>query len=279
MKMNAFAYRRAQSAGEAVALAAEAGEDCRFLAGGQSLLAAMNFRLDEPATLIDISRIAALRGISVTSGAVSIGALTRHADLEASGEIAAHLPLVASAIREVAHPAIRNRGTIGGSLALADPAAELPACMVALDATLHLTGPDGVRAVFAADFFHGLYETALAPGELITGIEIPRPGPEARHGFDELARRHGDYAMAGLAVVLGADTARVVYFGLSDRPVRAQAAEAAILRGEDPETCAALADDGLEIMEDISAGEATKRHYARVLLRRVLGRMRGQGAR
>lgn len=273
MKTNAFAYRRADTVEDAVRIAREEGDEARFLAGGQSLLAAMNFRLDEPTALIDISRIEDLRGVSRGDGEIVIGALTRHADIEASPVIAEHLPLVAAAIREVAHPAIRNRGTFGGSLALADPAAELPACAVALDARIHIAGPGGARAVAADDFFRGLYETALEPGELVTHVTVPLPAPEARHGFAELARRHGDYAMTGLAMMRAPERTRVVYFALSERPVRARAAEAAIERGASPADCAAVADEGLDVLGDNSASEATKRHYARVLLRRALEAM------
>ncbi|WP_114965526.1 FAD binding domain-containing protein [Alkalilacustris brevis] len=279
MKSSSFAYRRAATAEEAVALAREAGEDARFLAGGQSLLAALNFRLDEPCMLIDIGRIGALRGIRRVEGALKIGALTRHAEIAASVEIAKHLPLVAQAIHEVAHPAIRNRGTFGGSIALADAAAEMPACALALGARMHLLGPDGPRRVAADEFFLGLYETALEPGELLTHVEIPIPPAGACHGFAELARRRGDYAMAGLAMMLGPrtgagrDWARIVFFGIADRAVRSPSAEAAIVAGAAPEECAACATDGLDVFGDMNAAESTKRHYAAVLLRRELDRI------
>lgn len=279
MKTNAFAYQRPDTAEEAVRLAAEGGDGARFIAGGQSLLAALNFRLDEPEALIDISRIATLRGIERREDRLLIGALTRHAEVAASPEIARDLPLIARAMREVAHPAIRNRGTFGGSLALADPAAEMPACALALDAIMHVLSPEGRRQVPAAEFFCGMYETALEPGELLTGVEIPLPEPGARHGFSELARRHGDYAMAGLAMMIGPRSggapswARVAFFGLSDCPARSAAAEAAILSGAPPEDCAAKACEGIEVFGDLNADEATKRHYAEVMLRRELTRL------
>lgn len=275
MKTNAFAYLRAGSAEEALRLHAAAGEGARYVAGGQSLMAALNFRLDEPPALIDISRIAALRGVSVERGAVVIGALTRHAEVMESDIVAAYLPLVAEAIRQVAHPAIRNRGTFGGSVALADPAAEMPACCLALGATMVVLGPEGERRIPADDFFLGLYETALEPGELLLRVEIPIPAAGSRHGFAELARRHGDYAMAGLCLMVGPGrgAARVVYFGLSDRPVRAEAAEAAIVAGAD---AAAVATDGIEVFGDLNAAEATKRHYAAVLLKRALAQLEGR---
>ena len=272
MKTNAFAYFRAETADEALRLFAAAGDGARYLAGGQSLMAALNFRLDEPTALIDISRIASLRGITVANGVVRIGALTRHADVIASADVAQHLPLVAEAIHQVAHPAIRNRGTFGGSIALADPAAEMCACALALDATMVVLGPDGERRVAASDWFLGLYETALQPGELLTAVEIPVPAPGAVAGFGEFARRHGDYAMAGLAMMLAPDRswARVAFFGVSDRVVRSSAAEAALVAGRD---AAAVAADGIDIFGDLNASEEVKRHYCAVLLRRALARI------
>ncbi len=267
MKSNAFAYARATTVDEALRLHAEAGDDARYLAGGQSLLAALNFRLDEPSTLIDIGPIAQLRGVTLTQNRLRIGALTCHADVLTNPLIAHHLPLMTQAMGYVAHPAIRNRGTFGGSIALADPAAEMPACCLALGAAMVVHGPSGERVISADDFFLGLYETALAPGELLVAVEIPLPAAGSRHAFGEFARRHGDYAMAGLALMRGPEGTRVVYFGLSDRPVRSLAAEAALSAGED---CVELAAEGLNIYGDLNASAATKRHYARVLLRRAL---------
>lgn len=267
MKTNAFAYARAGSVAEARRLYAEAGEGARYLAGGQSLMAALNFRLDEPSALIDLGGCNELRGVAREGEVIRIGALTRHAEVMVDPLIAAHLPLIAQAMRHVAHPAIRNRGTFGGSVALADPAAEMPACCLALGAQMMIEGDGGTRRVPADAFFLGLYETALAPGEVLVAVEFPLPEAGARHGFGELARRHGDYAMAGVALMLGPGWARVAFFGLSDRAVRSAAAEAAIVAGTDP---GAVATDGLEIYPDLNADEATKRHYAAVLLRRAL---------
>jgi aerobic carbon-monoxide dehydrogenase medium subunit len=276
MKSNVFAYFRATTVDEALRMHAEAGEGARYLAGGQSLLAALNFRLDEPPALIDIGPIAALRRIALQGDRLSIGALTRHAQVLEDPLIARHLPLIAVAMGWVAHPAIRNRGTFGGSIALADPAAEMPACCLALGAEMLLAGPSGERRVAADDFFLGLYETALEPGELLLAVEIPLPAPNARHAFCELARRNGDYAMAGLAMIRGPDLARVVFFGLSDRPVRSLAAEVAILAGGD---APAVAAEGLEIYGDLNADAETKRHYAAVLLRRALASLeKGEAA-
>jgi carbon-monoxide dehydrogenase medium subunit len=268
MKPAEFDYVRAASVEEAVALH-QAAADARYLAGGQSLLAALNFRLDAPGLLIDIGQIAALRGIRREADSIHIGAMTRHAEVARDPLIARHLPLLAEAVAHVAHPAIRNRGTIGGSIALADPAAEMPACALALSAVLHLQGPAGQRTVLADDFFLGLYETALSPGEMLTGLSVPVPATGARHGFAELARRRGDYAMTGLAMMAG-PAPRVVWFALSDRPVRARAAEAALDAGHEVAAVAALATEGIAVLGDLNASEDAKRHYAAVLLARVL---------
>ncbi|MES2847093.1 MAG: xanthine dehydrogenase family protein subunit M [Pseudomonadota bacterium] len=268
MKPAPFEYVRATSVDDAMARYIEA-EDARYLAGGQSLLAALNFRLDAPELLIDISQIGALRGIGRQGNAVIIGAMTRHAEVAADPLVTAHLPLLAQAVAHVAHPAIRHRGTIGGSIALADPASEMPACALALSAVLHVNGPDGLRTISADDFFRGIYETALMPGEILTQIEFPLPATEARHGFAELARRKGDYAMTGLALMTG-PSPRIVWFALSDRPVRARTAEAALAAGETRANIAALATDGINVLGDLNASDAVKRHYARILLSRVL---------
>lgn len=275
MKTNAFAYVWADSVADALRLHAEAGDDARYLAGGQSLMAALNFRLDEPSTLIDITRITALRGIVMDGDTIRIGALTRHADVADDPVIATELPLIHAAIGHVAHPAIRNRGTFGGSVALADPAAELPACVLALGGVMEIAHAGGTRHVAADDFFRGTYETALAPGELLTAVHIPRPAPGSQVGFAELARRLGDYAMAGLCLMIAPDRsdARVVFFSISDRPVRSRAAEAALIAGASAAEVAARATDGIEVYGDLNAGIATKRHFASVLLQRELARL------
>src|SRR5882672_2397480 len=200
MKAPRFAYARPASLAEALALLAEHKGDARVLAGGQSLVPMMNFRVAAPKVLVDINRIAALTGIKVSRNHLRIGALTRQAELECSADIARYLPLIAAAMPHVAHPAIRNRGTFGGSCALADPAAELPACALALGATFIAAGRKGERRIAAVDFFKGLYATALKAGELLVAAEFPLPKPGDTSAFGELARRHGDYAMVGLAV-------------------------------------------------------------------------------
>src|SRR5258708_26525654 len=226
MKAPRFAYARPASVAEALALLAEHKDEARVLAGGQSLVPMLNFRVAALKVLVDINRIAGLSGIKVAKNHIRIGALTRHAELERSADVARHLPLIASAMPHIAHPAIRNRGTFGGSCALADPAAELPACALALGATFVVAGRKGERRVIAQDFFRGLYATALKAGELLVAAEFPLPEPGYASAFGELARRHGDYAMVGVAAHGSTQgqkfsDGRVALFGGGGRPVRA----------------------------------------------------------
>ncbi|MGB7543220.1 MAG: xanthine dehydrogenase family protein subunit M [Burkholderiales bacterium] len=275
MKAPRFAYARPASIAEALAVLAEHGDEARILAGGQSLVPMLNLRVAAPRVLIDINRIADLSGITVTQDHVRIGALTRHAEIERSADIARHLPLVAQAMPQVAHAAIRNRGTFGGSCALADPAAELPACALALDATFIVAGPKGERRVKAAEFFRGMYATALGADELLVAAEFPLARPGYSSAFGELARRHGDYAMVGVAAhgsVAGGKLSdvRVVFFGVGDRPLRATKLERA-LEGKG----ASAIDRALDALDldpraDLQASVATKKHLARVLAGRVL---------
>jgi aerobic carbon-monoxide dehydrogenase medium subunit len=274
-----FGYVRAASLDQVFDLLARYGEDARVLAGGQSLIPSLNLRLSAPAVLIDINGLRELDGIAVEDGGVRIGALTRQRVLEDAREIGELAPLLSMAVPYIAHPAVRNRGTVGGSIAYADPAAELPACAVALGASIELRGPDGTRAVEAATFFRGLYETDLRPREVVAAMTVPKPEPGHRSAIAELARRHGDYAMIGLAGharVEGTALAdlRLVFFGVGAKPVRAIAA-AAVLEGRVIDRSAvaaaqdALAED-LEPSSDLQAGGATKLHLARVLTERVV---------
>jgi len=265
-----FAYRKARSLDEAVALVG-ANADARLLAGGQSLMATLNMRLSAPSLLVDINGIDGLDRIAVEGGTVTIGALTRHAQAERSETIARHAPLIAKAMPHIAHPSIRNRGTVGGSIAFADPAAELPACLIALGGAVDVYGPKGARRIAADDFFTGLFETALAADEVLTEIRVPAATAGTRIGFAELARRHGDYAIVGLAAAArGKGTAlsdvRLAFFGVGDRPVRARKAEAALERGDIDAAVGAL---DLAPHDDLQATAAEKRHLAGVLLRRV----------
>jgi len=271
LKPAAFAYAKARSLDDAIALLGGHKGEAKLLAGGQSLIATLNMRLSSPSLLVDINGVAGLDGISVKGGMVEIGALTRHAALERSADIARHAPLIARAMPHIAHPAIRNRGTIGGSLAYADPAAELPACLVALDGEIDIAGPKGKRTVKAGDFFKGLFETALGPHDVLSAVRFPVAAADTRVGFAELARRHGDYAMVGLAAVAkaggkGLSDVRLVYFGVGATPVRVRAAEAALTGGSIEEAVKAL---DLDPPDDIQATGAVKKHLAGVLLRRV----------
>lgn len=277
MKPAPFAYKKARSLDEAIALLGE-NPDARLLAGGQSLMATLNMRLSAPALLIDINGIEGLSGIAHKDGAVEIGALARHADAERSATIAQHAPLIARAMPFIGHPAIRNRGTLGGSIAFADPAAELPACLLALEGEVDAQGPKGKRTIKAGDYFKGLYETALGPQEILTAIRLPAADSNTRIGFAELARRHGDYAIVGLAASARADgkglkDVRLAYFGVGNTPLRATGAEAALARGDVDGAVAAL---DLEPHDDIQATGAVKMHLAGVLLRRVAAQLMEQ---
>ena len=199
MKPAQFAYAKARSLDDAIMLLGQHGEGARLLAGGQSLMATLNMRLSAPRILIDINGISGLDGIARRNGNLEIGALVRQAAAERSGEIARDAPLIAAALPHIGHVATRNRGTIGGSIAFADPAAELPACLLALGGEIEIAGANGKRVVKADDFFKGLYETALGAGDIVTAINVPAATAESRYGFAELARRHGDYAIVGLA--------------------------------------------------------------------------------
>ena len=270
MKPAPFAYRRARALEEAVALLGEHA-DARLLAGGQSLIATLNMRLSGPSLLIDINGIGGLDGIALKAGKVEIGALTRHAQAERSADIAQHAPLIARALPHIGHAAIRNRGTFGGSIAFADPAAELPACLLALDGEVDTTGPKGKRTIKAQDFFKGLFETALGPQDVLTAIRIPAATKDTRVGFVELARRHGDYAIVGLAASARADgkglaDVRLAFFGVGATAMRARKSEAALASGNIDAAVAAL---DLDPPDDLQASSAVKKHLAGVLLRRV----------
>jgi carbon-monoxide dehydrogenase medium subunit len=275
-----FAYVRAKSLDHAIELLGSRGAadgDARVLAGGQSLIATLNMRLSHPALLVDINHVDGLDRIALKDGRLEIGALTRHAQAETSSDIARHAPLIALAMPHIGHPAIRNRGTLGGSIAFADPAAELPACLLALGGEAEIAGTAGRRTVKADDFFKSLYETALTPQDVLTAIRVPAAGPGSRYGFAEFARRHGDYAMAGLAATARAEgdtlaDVRLAYFGVGATPVRARKAEAMLAAGNLEGAVAALAQD-LDPSDDVQASGAVKRHLAGVLLRRVAGQL------
>lgn len=279
MKAPAFCYARPETLDEAYELLERHGERARVLAGGQSLLATLNLRLSAPELLVDITGVPGLAGISVSGDLLRIGALTTHRQIERSPEIARHLPLLAQAVRHVAHVAIRNRGTFGGSVALADPAAEYPACALALDASFVLARRGAQRRVAAREFFRGLYQTALEPGELVLAGEFPVCAEDYRSAFLELARRRGDYAMVGLAAharLAGGriGDARLAFLGIGGTPVLATRAAAA-LEGRAPDAQAiadaqAALEGELEPTADLHCSGATRLHLARVLLGRAL---------
>ena len=276
----AFAYAKARSIDHAIELLGT--PESKLLAGGQSLIATLNMRLASPALLIDINDIAGLNKIELKNGFVEIGAMVRHAQAERSDIIAKYAPLIARAMPHIAHAAIRNRGTIGGSLAYADPAAELPACMVALDAKFEIAGPQGRRSVTAQDFFKGMFETALGPQDVLLSINVPTAGAHTRMGFEELTRRHGDYAIVGLAAAAQSNGAklsevRLVYFSVGDVPVRVRKAEAALAEGKVDAAVAALSGE-LSPHADLEAPAEVKLHLAGVLLRRAAQTLRGAQA-
>lgn len=287
MKAAEFEYFRPRTVDEVLGLLAERGEDAKLIAGGQSLMPAMNMRLAQPAVLVDLNHVEGLDDIALAGERLRIGALARHAALGRSDLVARHAPLLAEAAPHIAHEAIRNRGTLGGSLATADPASEWPACCLALGARLHLCSRRGERTVAADEFFQGVYQTAMEPDELLLAIDVPIVGKDERSGFAELARRKGDYALAGLAAygqVRGRGSQgqgearfhdlRLAFFAVSDRPVLARRAAAA-LEGQPltPDTlreAQRALDDDVQPMADLYTSSATKAHLARVLLARVL---------
>src|SRR5436305_8049500 len=223
-------------------------EDAHLLAGGQSLIATLNMRLSRPQLLVDINRVPGLDRITLNNGQIEIGALVRYAQAERTPEIATHAPLLAKALPFIGHPAIRNRGTIGGSIAFGDPAAELPACFIVLDGEAVIAGPSGTHVVKADDFYKGLFESALTPRDVLTAIRIPAATSDTRTGFAELARRHGDYAMVGLAATARAagkaiSDVRLVFFGVGTTPVRSHAAETALSAGDVEAAAKAVAID------------------------------------
>jgi carbon-monoxide dehydrogenase medium subunit len=278
MKPSAFAYAKARSVEHAVELLESSGGDGVLLAGGQSLVVTLNMRLQAPALVIDINRIAGLDRIVRAGDRIEIGAMARQSEAERSPEVCALAPLLAKALPHVAHPAIRNRGTIGGSIALADPAAELPACLLALGGAVRLQGPHGVRTVAADAFFGELYETDRAPDEMLVAVEAPVAGGRSRFAFAEIARRHGDYALAGLAAAAvasdgGLEDVRLAFFGLGLKPVRARGAEAALAGGSLEDAVAALETD-LDPLDNLHASAPARRQFARTLLRRAAAELR-----
>jgi carbon-monoxide dehydrogenase medium subunit len=270
MKAAAAGYVRANDLSHAISLLAASEGQARVLAGGQSLIASLNLRLAGETALIDINGVTELCGMALDGDVLRIGALTRHRELATSDLVARHAPAISQAAPLIAHAAIRNRGTIGGSLAYADPAAELPACMIALDATIVVQGPAGRRWIRATDFFIDLFTTDLGEDEMIVAVEVPACAPGERQVTMELARRSGDYALAGIVLVRRTHGARVAFFGVGPTAILARAAMAVIDRGGSPDEAAAVLDEDIQPLDDVHAPAGVRLHLARVLLRRAL---------
>jgi aerobic carbon-monoxide dehydrogenase medium subunit len=274
-----FEYVRPSSVPDALVALARYRDDAKVLAGGQSLIALMNLRLVKPAVLIDINRLSDIAGIREENGTVAIGALTRQSAIESSGVIASQCPLMAEAIRFVAHRPIRNRGTVGGNLAHADPTSELPAVAVALDATFVARSTDGQRTIPAADFFVGLLSSALASKELLIQVRVPKWSAGQGWSFMEVSPRAGDYALVGIAATLRVQdgvcrAARLVYSGVGARPTRVEAAEQALLGQPASEAtfraAAEVAAGRVDPGSDFHATADYRRDLVRALTRRAL---------
>ncbi len=279
MKPAAFNYKKPSTLTGVLELLRESGEDSNILAGGQSLMPTLNMRLSAPSLLIDVNGVDELFGISVTDNTVRIGSMTRHAELEKSSVISEHIPLINAAMPYIAHPAIRNRGTIGGSLALADPAAELPACLCALRGFVEMTSTSATRKVEAKDFFRALYETDLKANEIITAIEVPRYDQNYFSFLDELSRRHGDYAMCGLAFHAKIEEkiisdAQIVFFAVEAKPIIAVTAmrelEGAKISDVSLEVLQGAVGNDLDPFGDLHASATLKLHYAKELIKRAI---------
>lgn len=291
MKPAPFGYHAPTSTSEAVDLLSEFGDQGRVLAGGQSLLPLMNFRITRPENLIDINPVSELDYIRANNGALTIGACARQSALEVSREAAEHAPLLVEAVGYVAHPPVRNRGTVGGSVAYADPASELPAAVLAMDGEMMVTGAGGERTVSAADFFRGPYANACSADELLTEVRVPAWPDGTGHAFLEFRRKHGSYALMGTAVLVhldgeNVDRVAITLCGLGETPVRAREAEE-LVAGNAPETglfeeAAEAAVGGLNPLPDPKGSPEYRRKLAKVFIRRALGlavrRAKGQGS-
>ncbi|MGQ0804067.1 MAG: FAD binding domain-containing protein [Actinomycetota bacterium] len=263
-----FEYTRADSADAALAALAEHGDEAKLLAGGMSLLPLMKLRLATPAVLVDVGRLRDLSYLRDAGDHVAIGALTRHRDLEVSDLLGADCGPLRAVAAEVGDNQVRHRGTIGGSVAHGDPASDLPAALLALDATFVARGPGGERTVAAADFFQGFLETALAPDELLTEIRVPKV-PGAKYSYEKFNRRAQDWAIVGALAVRNGST-RVALVNMGATPVRARAVEEALAAGASPADAAEHAAEGTEAPADLNATPEFREHLARVLVRRAL---------
>jgi len=265
----AFEYARAGSAEEAVALVREHGEDAKFLAGGMSLIPLMKLRLATPSVLVDVGRVRDLSYVRTDGDHVAIGALTRHRDLETSDVLAKECAVLQAVAAQVGDNQVRHRGTIGGSVAHGDPASDLPAALLALDATFTVQGGNGTRSIPAAEFFRGFLETALEPDELLTEIRVPKAGPSG-FGFEKFNRRAQDWAIVGAVAANVGGATRVALVNMGPTPLRAQGVEEALAQGASVADAAERAAEGTEPPQDLNASPEFREHLARVLVRRAL---------
>ena len=265
----AFDYKRAASAAEAISLIGEYGDDAKFLAGGHSLLPLMKLRLAQPSMLIDIGRISDMSYIRDAGDHIAIGALTRHMDVETSAVLAEHVPLLAHAASHVGDAQVRHRGTIGGSIAHADPASDLPATTLALGATYVVQGPNGSREVAAKDFYLGFLESALAPDEIVTEIRVPKMGG-AGWNFQKFNRRAQDWAIVGVAAWRRGGESGIGLVNMGSTPILAASVSAAIAQGASVADAAKLACADAEPQADLNASVEYRTHLAEVLVRRAL---------
>ena len=275
MKPSAFSYHSPERVDDVVALLAEHGDAAKVLAGGQSLVPMLSLRLAAFEHLIDLNKVAGLSGIERNNGHLRVGAIVRQATAEHSADVAASVPLLAKALPHIGHFQIRNRGTVGGSIAHADPASELPAVTLALDATIEAAGPGGTRRIAAADFFVSTWQTALDEGEILAAVEFPVWGPGSGFAVEELTRRHGDFALVGAVAGVQVSDGKVVratlgMFGVGATPVRAAEAEAAWLSGADAAEVGRVAASGLNPADDIHASGAYRKQVAAVIVRRAV---------
>lgn len=265
----AFDYVRAGSADEAIAQLVEHGDEAKLMAGGHSLIPLMKFRLAAPAVVVDIGRLDELKYVNDGGDHVAIGALTRHRDIETNDMIKSQTPLLAHATSQVGDPQVRHRGTIGGAIAHGDPASDLPAALLALNATMVAKGPNGERELGVDDFFTGFLETGLAEDEILTEIRVPKV-PDAGWSFQKFNRRAQDWAIVGVSAVVNGGAASIGLVNMDSKPLRAAASEAAASGGADAAAAAAEAATGCSPPADLNASVEYRQHLARVLTQRAL---------
>lgn len=274
MLPKAFEYKRAASVADAIALMAQHGDDAKLMAGGQSLIPAMKLRLNSPDVVIDLSRIAELNYIKEQDGHICIGANATHSDIAYSDLIKSKLPLYADTAELIGDTQVRNRGTLGGSIAHADPSADWPAALLASGAVVVAQGANGTRMIDADDFFTGFFETALVEGEIVTEIRVPTPAAGTGMSYQKFMQPASRFAIVGCAAVVNGNNVRVAFTGLSDGPFRDTAVENAMSgmahTAENIAAAASQAAEGIRINEDHFASEAYRKHLAKVFAKRAL---------